>query len=183
LLKKKRPPAEDRKLITIMRSSRDLDEKIEAILALGEESEKKESRRSRSGRRAEGAGSARRTKKKASALVVDVYPELTKLLRKSSLKRRFVFTRIGESLDAIHLLRRLETRLLVINENLSDEDYPRYFQICRAVQPGIRIVYLSSPPRSLPRDPLFSRSTRFIPKPISISRIEESVGEMLGSSY
>ena len=183
LLKKKRNPAEDRKLITIMRSSRDLDEKIEAILALGEESEKKESRRSRVGKRGGTAGSARRTKKKASVLVVDVYPELTKLLKKSSLKRRFVFTRIGESLDAIHLLRRLETKLIVINENLSDDDYPRYFEICRAVQPGIKIIYLSSPPHSLSRDPVFSRSTRFIPKPININRIEESVGEVLGSNH
>jgi hypothetical protein len=181
LLKKKRTPAEDRKLIPIMRSSRDLDEKIEAILALGEETEKKAARRSRAGKRAGKPGTARR--KKISALVVDVYPELAKLLKKSSLKRRFVFTRIGESLDAIHLLRRLETRLLVINENLSDDDIPRYFEICRAVQPGIKIIYLSSPPRSLPRDPVFSKSTRFIPKPISISRIEESVGELLGQAY
>jgi hypothetical protein len=181
LLKKKRSAAEDRKLITIMRSSLDLDEKIEAILALGEESEKKESRRSRSNKRTGTAGSARR--RKISALIVDVYPELTKLLKKSSLKRRFVFTRIGESYDAIYLLRRLETRLLVISENLADDDYPRFFEICRAVQPGIKIIYLSSAPRSLRRDPLFSRSARFIPKPISISRIKESVGELLGSDY
>jgi len=179
LLKKKRSSAEDRKLITIMRSSLDLDEKIEAILTLGEESEKKESRRSRS--RPGGTGSAGR--KKTSALIVDVYPELTKLLKKSSLKRRFAFTRIGESYDAIYLLRRLEPGLLIINENLTDDDYPRYFEICRAVQPGIKIIYLSSAPHSLRRDPYFSRSTRFIPKPISISRIEESVGELLGSDY
>jgi hypothetical protein len=178
LLKKKRSAAEDRKL-TIMRSSLGLDEKIEAILALGEESEKKESRRSRG--RPGDTGSAR--KKKISALIVDVHPELTKLLKKSSLKRRLVFTRIGESYDAIYLLRRLETRLLIISENLADDDYPRFFEICRAVQPGIKIIYLSSAPRSLRRDPQFSRSARFIPKPISISRIEESVGELLGSDY
>jgi hypothetical protein len=114
---------------------------------------------------------------------VDVHPELTKLLKKCSLKRRFLFTRIGETFDAIHLLRRLETKLLLINENLADDDYPRYFEICRAVQPGIKIIYLSSPPRSLPGDPYFRGSTSFIPKPISIGRIEESVGELLGSAY
>jgi hypothetical protein len=181
LLKKKRSPAEDRKLITIMRSSCDLDEKIEAILALGEGSEKKEQRRSRPVKRSETAGSGKR--KKVSALIVDVYPELTKLLKKSSLKRRFAFTRIGESYDAVHLLRRLETKLLLINENLADDDYPRFFEICRAVQPGIKIIYLSSPPRSLPGDPHFRRSTRFAPKPISIARIEEFVGELLDSAY
>ena len=181
LLKKKRNPAEERKLIAIMRSSRDLDEKIEAILALGQQAEKRESRRSRSGKRPGAAGSGQ--KKKLSALVVDVHPELAKLLKKSSLKRCFAFTRIGESLDAVHLLRRLQTKLLVINENLSDDEVPRFFEICRAVQPGIKIIYLSSPPRSLPRDPIFSRSTCFIPKPISVSRIEESVGQLLGQSY
>jgi hypothetical protein len=183
LLKKKRNPSEDRKLITIMRGSLDLDEKIEAILALGEGIEKRESRRSRPGSGSAARGSGRSTKKKLSALVVDVHPELTKLLKKCSLKRRFLFTRIGETFDAIHLLRRLETKLLVINENLADDDYPRYFEICRAVQPGIKIIYLSSPPRSLPVDPYFRGSTRFIPKPISIGRIEESVGELLGSAY
>lgn len=183
LLKKKRSPAEERKLFAIMRSPRDLDEKIEAILSLSEESERKQPRRSRTGRQTGTAGSARKAKKKDSALVVDVYPELAKLLRKSSLKRRFTFTRIGESFDAIYLLRRLDTRLLIISENLSDEDYSRFFEICRAVQPGIKIIYLSSPPRSLRMDPAVSRSTRFVPKPISFSRIEESVGDLLGSDY
>ena len=183
LLKKKRNPSEDRKLITIMRGSLDLDEKIEAILALGEGIEKRESRHSHPGSGSAARGFGRSTKKKLSALVVDVHPELTKLLKKCSLKRRFLFTRIGETFDAIHLLRRLETKLLVINENLADDDYPRYFEICRAVQPGIKIIYLSSPPRSLPVDPYFRGSTRFIPKPISIGRIEESVGELLGSAY
>ena len=181
LLKKKRSPAHDRKLFAIMRSPRNLDEKIKAILALGEQTEGKDPRRSRAGKRPDTVGSSR--KKKISALVVDVHQELAKLLKKSSLKRRFVFTHIGESLDAIHLLRRLQTRLLIINENLSDDEIPRYFEICRAVQPGIKILYLSSPPRSLPGDPVFSRSTRFVPKPISISRIEDSVGELLGQGY
>jgi hypothetical protein len=181
LLKKKRSSADERKLFAIMRSSRDLDEKIEAILSLGEETGKKDARRSRAGKRPGTSGASR--KKKISALVVDVHQELAKLLKKSILKRRFVFTRIGESLDAIHLLRRLETRLLVINENLSDDEIPRYFEICRAVQPGIKVIYLSPPPRSLPGNPAFSRSTRFVPKPISISRIEDSVDELLGQGY
>jgi hypothetical protein len=181
LLKKKRSSADERKLFAIMRSSRDLDEKIEAILSLGEETGKKDARRSRAGKRPGTSGASR--KKKISALVVDVHQELAKLLKKSYLKRRFVFTRIGESLDAIHLLRRLETRLLVINENLPDDEIPRYFEICRAVQPGIKIIYLSPPPRSLPGGPAFGKSTRFVPKPISISRIEDSVDELLGQGY
>jgi hypothetical protein len=179
LLKKKRTPAEYRKLYAIMRSARDLDEKIEAILTLGEEGEKPQARRSRAGRSIGAEESEKGGKKRRSALVVDVYPELTKLLKKSSLKRRFAFTRIGESFDAIHLLRRLDARLLVISENLSDEDFPRFFEICRAVQPGIKIVYLSTRPRSLTADPVFEESARFVPKPINIGRLEQAIGELL----
>jgi hypothetical protein len=183
LLKKKRSPAQERKLVPIMRSELDLDEKIEAVMRLEDEVEKKAFRRGRADDRTAEKGPAGRTKKRLSALVVDVYPELTKLLKKCSLKRRFVFTRIGESFDAIHLLRRLETRLIVLNQNLSDDEYPRYFEICHAVQPGIKIVYLGSAPRSLPTDPLFRKSTRFMPKPISVSHLEETVRELMGALY
>jgi hypothetical protein len=183
LLKKKRTPAEQRKLIPIMRSARDLDEKIEAIMALGDETDKRTPRQGRADKRAVEEKSARRGKRRTSALVVDIHPELTKLLKKCSLKRRFVFTRIGESFDAVHLLRRLETKLIVVNENLSDEDYPRYFEICRAIEPGLKIIFLGSPPRPLPADPIFRKSARFVPKPISINRLEESARDLLGPDY
>jgi hypothetical protein len=183
LLKKKSTPAEERKLVSIMRSSLDLDEKIEAIMALGDETDKRTARRDRGDKRPAREGSERRGKKRTSALVVDIHPELTKLLKKCSLKRQFVFTRIGESFDAVHLLRRLGTKLIVINENLSDEDYPRYFEICRAIEPGVKIIYLGSPPRPLPSDPIFRKSTRFVPKPISINRLEETTRELLGPVY
>jgi hypothetical protein len=183
LLKKKSTPAEERKLVSIMRSSLDLDEKIEAIMALGDETDKRTARRDRGDKRPAREGSERRGKKRTSALVVDIHPELTKLLKKCSLKRQFVFTRIGESFDAVHLLHRLGTKLIVINENLSDEDYPRYFEICRAIEPGVKIIYLGSPPRPLPSDPIFRKSTRFVPKPISINRLEETARELLGPVY
>jgi hypothetical protein len=181
LLKRKRSPSQQRKLIAVIRSPRDLDEKIEAVMALGEEPERG-SRRGRPRKEAPAAGSQRRSRK-GGALVVDVFPELAKLLKKCSLKRRFAFTRVGEYLDAIPLLRRLETRLVVVNENLADDEYPRYFEICRAVQPGIRIIFLGSAPRPLPTDRCFREAARFIPKPISIARLEETVGELFGSDY
>ena len=183
LLKKKRAAAEQRNLVPIMRSSLDLDEKIEAIMALGDETDKRTARRGRGDKRPAIEGSGRRGRKRTSALVVDIHPELTKLLKKCSLKRRFVFTRIGESFDAVHLLRRLGTKLIIINENLSDEDYPRYFEICRAIEPGVKIIYLGSPPRPLPANPYFRKSTRFVPKPISINRLEETARELLGPVY
>ena len=179
LLKKKRSPAEERKLVPIIRSSLDLDDKIEAIMRLAEQDDKKESRRRRSAEAHGAPGSGKRTKKKMSALVVDVHPELTRLLKKCSLKRLFVFTRIGESFDAIHLLRRMQVRLIILNENLADDEYPRYCEICRAVQPAIRIIYLGSAPRSLPSDAGFRDSTRFVNKPISITGLEEAARELL----
>jgi hypothetical protein len=183
LLKKKRPAAEERKLVPIMRSSRDLDEKIEAILALGDATDKGTPRRGRGEQRPAKGGAGHRGKRRTSAVVVDIHPELAKLLKKCSLKRRFVFTRIGESFDAVHLLRRLGTKLIVINETLSDVDYSRYFEICRAIEPGVKIIYLGAPPRPLPSDPLFRKSTRFVPKPISINHLEETARELLGPVY
>ena len=152
-------------------------------MALGDETDKRTARRDRGDKRPAREGSERRGKKRTSALVVDIHPELTKVLKKCSLKRQFVFTRIGESFDAVHLLRRLGTKLIVINENLSDEDYPRYFEICRAIESGVKIIYLGSPPRPLPSDPIFRKSTRFVPKPISINRLEETARELLGPVY
>ena len=118
-----------------------------------------------------------------NALVVDVHPDITKLLKKCSLKRRFAFTRIGESFDAVHLIRRLGTKIIIVNENLSDEDYIRYFEICRAIEAKIKIIYLGSAPRRLPSDPVFHKSTRFVSKPISIADLEKSAEELMGSDY
>jgi CheY-like chemotaxis protein len=180
LLKKKRNPSEERKLISIMRSSRQLDEKIEAIMSLAEVADKRVSRKPG----AERQGSARPPRKRRlGALVVDLHPELTKLLKKCSLKRRFTFTTVAESFDVVHLLRRLAVELVIVNENLSDEDQLRYYEICRAVQPHVRIIYLSSPPRPLPADPLFRRATRYVAKPISIKTLEETVAELLAPRF
>ena len=73
LLKRKRSPSQQRKLIAVIRSPRDLDEKIEAVMALGEEPERG-SRRGRPRKEAPAAGSQRRSRK-GGALVVDVFPE------------------------------------------------------------------------------------------------------------
>jgi hypothetical protein len=176
LLKKKRSPAQEKKIFHIMRSSLDLDGRIEAILDLQEDgSQRSPHRRDRAGRSEQAAGGGKR----AGALVVDVYPELTRLLKKSSLKRRLIFTRIGESFDTVHLLRKLETRLIVLNETLPDEELGHFFEICNAIQPGIKVIFLSSPPRRLPADSQFRRAVRFVPKPLNISRLEETAWELL----
>jgi hypothetical protein len=176
LLKKQRSPSEERKLVAIMRGSLNLDEKIEAIMALGEAAEKKGSRRRLAAEKPSRPTTGRR---KNGAVVVDLHPELTKLLKKSSLRRRFSFTTIGESFDVVHLLRRLSVELIVVNENLSDEDHLRYFEICRAVQPNIKVVYLGAPPRPLPADPLFRKFTRYVAKPINLRSLEEAVRDLL----
>ncbi len=184
LLKKKRSQAQERKIVHIMRSALDLDGRIEAILNLQEDrnprSARNRDRAARPGRAADGGrGGAGAAGKRAGALVVDVHPELTRLLKKSSLKRRLAFTRIGESFDAVHLLRKLETRLIVLNEVLPDGELGRYFEICNAIQPGVKVILLGSPPRRLSGDPPFRHTVRFVPKPLSISRLEETAWELL----
>lgn len=181
LLRKRRSSAEERRLYALMRSSLSLDEKIEKIMALDEERNGRTTAAEQEEKRAPRPEAGRKGGRRRGALIVDVHPELTRLLKKCSLKRRFTFTRIGESYDAVHLLRRLAVRLIVVNENLNDEDYGRFFEICRAVQPDIRIVYLGSSPRKLPPDPRFRQSTRFVQKPISVRALEEAAAELLSA--
>ena len=173
LLKKKHTSAEQQRVVAVMRSTMSLDEKIEAIMALDIAPGEHPTRPGQPGGNPAQAGRAGR--KKRGAIVVDLHPQLTKLLRKCSLKRRFHFTRIGESFDAPALLRRNQVDLIIVNQNMSDEDTPRYFEICRAVRPGIRIIYLNAPPRSLRADPHFRKAVRFVRKPISIKDLDSVV--------
>jgi len=173
LLKRKHTSSEQRRIVTVMRSSMNLDEKIGAIMALGDAPEKRTLGRERP--KQSGVQARRAGKNKRGAIVVDLHQELTKLLRKCSLKRNFHFIRIGESFDAPAMLRRNEVDLIIVNQHLSDEDTPRYFEICRAVRPGIRIIYLNAPPKSLRTDAHFRKATRFMCKPISIKDMDSVV--------
>ena len=101
-------------------------------------------------------------------------------MKKCSLKRELSFSRIGERFDAIHLIRNLRTRLIIVNENYAaEEEYARYFEICKAIEPGIRMIFLGRPAPPPESGPAFRAATRFLAKPLNIERLEESVRELL----
>ena len=154
LLRKDRARSQDRKVLQIVRSAFDLDVKIEALLKVSRVRVRGLPRRSSmetalSGRR-RGDG-AQKTGKRETVLVVDNRTEVIGLLKKCGLKRDISFMR----------------------------KYPRYFEICRAIEPAIRIIFLERAPRRHEGSDAFSASVRFLPKPLQIDRIEHSVRELL----
>ncbi len=181
LLKKKRFGSQERKVLGIVRSSMDLDAKIQAILRVTRAHmllDREESSQDGGPGR---APAARRKRKMQNALVVDARAEIAGLLKKCSLKRDLSFSRLAERYDAVHLISSLRTRLVIVNEVLSaEEEYSRYFEICRAIEPGIRIIFLGLPPYKVQAGSAFEKSTRFLSKPLNLEKLEESARELLG---
>ena len=105
---------------------------------------------------------------------------MTRLLKKCSLKRELTFTRAGERFDALDLVAQLRPRLIIVNEIFDkEEEYARYFEICRAVEPGVRIVYLGTPARMPRSTPAFQAFARFLAKPLNIEKLQETVRGLL----
>ncbi len=181
LLKKKRSRSQERRVLSVMRSSLDLAAKIEAILKVtrAQPLELPEGRAEET--QAPGRLAGRPRKKRKAVLVVDVRAELTALLKKCSLKRELSFSRIVERFDAIQLIRSLRSRLIIVNEAFSTgEEYTRYFEICRAIEPGIRLIFLGGPAHLPEGSPAFRAAARSLAKPLNIERLEESVRDLLG---
>jgi hypothetical protein len=183
LLKKKRSRAQERRVLSVVRSSMELAAKIEAILKIARvhvlELPERHTEESQGPGRI--LDRAPRMKKRTAVLVVDVRSDLIGLLKKCPLKRELSFSRIGERFDAIHLIRSLRSRLIIVNESLSaEEEYARYFEICRAIEPGVRIIFLGESSHPPEASPAFRAGTRFLPKPLNVERLEESVRELLG---
>jgi hypothetical protein len=177
LLKKKRSRSQDRKVLSIVRSSMELKDKIQAILNVTrvQVREFAGSTNGQSGA-VRPAPDAIEGRERKAALVIDDRPEITRLLKKCSLKRDLSFTRASERFDALHLVLQLRPRLVVVNESFErDEEYPRYFEICRAIVPGVRVIYLGSPSGPLKATSNFHTFTRFLPKPLNIEKLEETV--------
>jgi ActR/RegA family two-component response regulator len=182
LLKKKRSRTQERRVLSIVRSSLELAAKIEAILKItrAQVLELPASRLEESQGPRRIPDRAPPKKRRKAVLIVDVRAELTTLLKKCSLKRELSFSRIGERFDAIHLIRSLRSRLVIVNENFSaEEEYTRYFEICRAIEPGIKIIFLGGPAHLPEGSPAFRAAARSLAKPLNIERLEESVRELL----
>jgi PleD family two-component response regulator len=182
LLKKKRTPSQARKVLSILRSEMDLPAKLEAIVKVSRVQVLEIG-----GARADGRADATRTaersresRKRRPALVIDIHAEVTRLLKKCSLKRDLTFTRAAERFDALDLVAQLRPRLIIVNEVFDkEEEYARYFEICRAVEPGVRIVYLGTPARVPRSTPAFQAFARFLAKPLNIEKLQETVRGLL----
>jgi hypothetical protein len=181
LLKKKRSGRQERKVLGIVRSSLELEAKIEAILRVtrahmpdqpGAFSQHEEGR--------DAARPPRRKARRENVVVVDARAEIAGLLKKSSLKRRLSFSRVSERYDAVPLISALHARLVIVNELLAwEEEYSRYFEVCRAVHHGVRVIFLGKPPFEVGGGPGFGEGTRFLAKPLSFEKLEESAKELL----
>jgi ActR/RegA family two-component response regulator len=183
LLKKRRSRAQERRVLSIVHSSLELAAKIEAILKItrAQVLELPDSHNEEIPGTGRMRDRAQPGKKRKAVLVVDVRAELTTLLKKCALKRELSFSRIVERFDAMHLIRSLRSRLIIVNESFStDEEYTRYFEICRAIEPEIRIIFLGGPAQLPEWSPAFQAAARSLAKPLNIERLEESVRELLG---
>ena len=183
LLKKKRSASQERKVLSIVRSEMELPAKIQAIVRVSRVQVFDLASGPANAQSEPGVPAAERPaagKKRRPALVIDVRAEVTRLLKKCSLKRELTFTRAGERFDALDLVAQLRPRLIIVNEIFDkEEEYARYFEICRAIEPGVRIVYLGTPVRTPKATPSFHSFTRFLPKPLNIEKLEEMVRALL----
>jgi hypothetical protein len=180
LLKTNRSGRQERKLLAIVRSSMDLDARIAAILRLT---------RARTFDEPDAGGQdgeqgtvppPRRKTCKDNVVVVDSRAEIASLLKKSSLKRSLSFSRVSERYDAVPLISALRARLVIVNEVLeSEEEYSRYFWVCRAIHRPVRVIFLGRPAFAVAAGPGFEESTRFLDKPLSFERLEEISRELL----
>jgi len=182
LLKRKRSPSMERKVLSIVRSSMDLEARIQALLTLTRaQIPDNPLPEAAEGDQPPGApAGAPRKGKMQNAIVVDTRAEIAGLLKKCSLKRELAFTRIAERYDAVHLLPSLRARLVIVNEILdSEQEYLRYFEICRAVEPGVRMIFLGKPQHELPSGGAWDRQARLLAKPLNIERLEECTRELM----
>jgi len=178
LLKKKRSRAQERKVLSVVRSEKSLAEKITTIVGLD---------RVKVLDLAVGSPAASATRspavqrKRKAALVVDTRQEILRLLKKCTLKRDLAFSRADERYDALNLVLQTRARLVVVNEVFDKpEDYVRYFEICRAIVPGVRMVFLGQPPAVPEPSAHFAAATRFLPKPLNMGKLEEAVRTLMG---
>jgi ActR/RegA family two-component response regulator len=180
LLKKRRSRAQDRKVLSIVRSTLELKEKIQAILNVTRVQVRELAVATDGAARP--SPEAPEGRKRKPALIIDDKPEITRLLKKCALKRELAFSKANERFDALHLVLQLRPRLVVVNESFErDEEYPRYYEICRAIEPGIRIVFLGAPSGPVKATASFHAFTRFLPKPLNMEKLEETVRTLLAA--
>jgi CheY-like chemotaxis protein len=177
LLRKKRPPEAELRVMEIMRSQVSLDDKIEAILKVQRKLPGGEANEAESllGRAAEAPPASRRpARKHKQAVVADLHPEVTRLLNKSSSRWGLEFTQAESEKQALYLVRKLRARLLIGNLGQTAEKQEGFFRECRERQPRLKAIFLCTEDCPAPTPDVF-----YLPKPISVPGIEEAVRKLL----
>jgi hypothetical protein len=179
LLRKKRPIEAELRVLEIMRSQISLDEKIEAILKMqrelpGGEANEAESLLGRASEALPASSHPARRRKRKQAVVADSYPEVTRLLNKSSPRWGLAFTQAENEKQALYLVRKLRARLLIGNLGQTPEEQEGFFRECRKRQPRLKAIFLC------PEDcPAHTPDVFYLPKPINVPSIEEAVRKLL----
>jgi hypothetical protein len=177
LLRKKRPPEAELRVLEIMRRQIGLEEKIEAILKVQRElpGAGADEAESLLGQAEEAAPSSRRpARKHRQAVVADPYPEVTRLLNKSSPRWGLAFTQAEDKKQALYLVRKLRARLLIGNLGQTPEEQEGFFRECRKRQPRLKAIFLC--PEVCPAH---TPDVFYLPKPINVPSIEEAVRRLL----
>jgi len=193
LLRKRRPAEAEARVMEIMRAPIALDRKIDAILALhrelpGSSPEKEEEETAellrdgygpRAGREpgvGPGPRAGGRRRRRLRAVVVDPFPEVTRLLAKSSLRRELEFVQAEDAKQGLYLARRLRARLVVCNLPMTPGERKRFARECRSPRCGL--IFLASPG---PGEPAAGPpgSYQVLPKPINLNQLSETVRALL----
>jgi hypothetical protein len=174
LLKKKRPPEAELRVLEIMRSPLGLDRKIDAILRLHRELP--------GGAEEEVAQLVQPSpvprKRRLRAVVADPYPEVTGMLARCSLRGFLEFVQAENAKQALYLVRKLRARLLVCNLPLAPAERSSFFLDCRKRQPRLKVIFLraeAADDGELATEP----DARMLPKPINLNQVSEAVRELL----
>jgi hypothetical protein len=188
LLRKKRPAEAELRVLEIMRAPLSLDQKIDAILALHRELPGTSAAEAEQAvellRPGYGAGlhagNAGRRKRWLRAVVADPYPEVTRLLSKSSLRWELEFVQGETAKQALYLVRRLRARLLICNLPMPPEEREGFARECRRRQSKVKIIFLaSSPPGE--KAPAAGPPDLYLvlPKPINLTQVSEAARSLL----
>ncbi len=188
LLRKRRPAEAELRVLGIMRAPLNLDQKIDAILALhrglpgaspAEEEQTAELLRPGYGAGLR-AGFPGRPRRRLRAVVADPYPEVTRLLSKCSLRWDLEFVQAQTARQALYLVRRLRARLLVCNLPMPPEEREGFARECRRRQSRIGLIFLAAPaPGESTPEAGSADLYRVLPKPINLSELSEAARELL----
>jgi hypothetical protein len=177
LLRKKRSPEAEARVLEIMRSQTSLEDKIQAVLKVqrelpGEEALEEEALLPDNGEAS--PAPSRQKRKPRQAVVADPYPEVTRLLNRFSPRWGLEFTQAENEKQALYLVRKLRAKLVIGNLGQSSEDQEVFFRECRRRQPRLKAIFLC------PEDcPANTRDVVYLPKPISFLSIEDTVRNLL----